>query len=59
MDFEKLWGILSLIVIVVYTIYKTVTTILWLREENKKTAKLIKEMLEAQLENALVQEDEE
>jgi hypothetical protein len=59
MDFEKLWGILTLIVIVVYTIYKTVTSILWLREEKKKTAKLIKEILEAKLENALVQEDEE
>lgn len=50
-------GILCLIVLVVYTTYQIISCVLWLREENKKTAQLIKEIVEAQLENVLRQEE--
>ena len=57
MDPITRYGFLCLIVLVIYTIYQILSCVLWLREENKKTAQLIKEIVEAQLENVLRQEE--
>lgn len=44
----KLLGIICVVSIVVYGFYQIVSTILWCKEEEKKTNKAIKDLLEFQ-----------